>query len=112
MAKLLSEQEYQLSDDKFKLLFSPSRQSNTVELVSWPPLTDRNGYGYKSSISVVISTQSDLKQKRVNIHFKMKRWVVKTGDKDEIRLQKNTTHCYIRKLKPWSGDYDIIDTNA
>lgn len=111
MGKLLSEQEYELGDDKkFKLLFSPSRKSNTVELVSWPPLTTSRGY--KWSIGVVISTQSDLKQKRINIHFKMKRWFVKRGDKNEIGLQKNTTYCYIRKLKPWSRELNFIEPNC
>ncbi|MGK7942600.1 MAG: DUF3962 domain-containing protein, partial [Crocosphaera sp.] len=110
VAKLLSEQAYELGDNKFKLLFSPSSQSNKIELVSWPPLTTSRQY--KASIGVVISTQSDLKQKRINIHFKMKRWVVKRGDKDEIGLQKKTTHCYIRKLKPWSKKFNLFEPNA
>ncbi|MDJ0661615.1 MAG: DUF3962 domain-containing protein [Crocosphaera sp.] len=112
VAKLLSEQEYELGDNKFKLLFSPSRKGNTVELVSWPPLTDTKGYGHKASIGVVISTQSDLDHKRINIHLKMKRWVVKRGDKDEIGLQKKTTHCYIRKLQPWSREFNLFEPNA
>ncbi|EAZ92491.1 pPIWI_RE module domain-containing protein [Crocosphaera chwakensis] len=110
MGKLLSEQEYELGDNKVKLLFSPSRKSNTVELVSWPPLTTPRQY--KASIGVVISTQSDLNHKRINIHFKMKRWVVKRGDQDEIGLQRNTTHCYIRKLKSWSRELNFIEPNA
>ncbi len=42
----------------------------------------------------------------------MKRWFVKRGDKDEIGLQKNTTHCYIRKLKPWSPEFNLFEPNA
>ena len=109
VATTLTNQEYQLGNDKFKLLFAPGRKGNTVELVSWPPFTTPRGY--KSSIGVVISTQRDFNNRRINIHFKMKRWVVKRGDNPDISLQTKTTHCYIRRLSSWSGKYDFPDPN-
>ena len=109
IATPLTKQEYQLGDDKFKLLFAPGRKGNTVELVSWPPFSTPRGY--KSSIGIVISTQSDFNDRRINIHFKMKRWVVKRGDNPDINLQTKTTHCYIRRLSSWSGESDIPAPN-
>lgn len=113
IAKILSEQEYKLGDNKFKLLFGPATKNstNTVELVSSPPFTTSRGY--KSSLGIVISTQSDLNnEKRINLHFSMKRWLVKRGDKENVSLQAKTTHCYVRRLTSWLGDYDLLQPNA
>ncbi len=110
VAKHLSEQEYQLGDRQFKLLFAPGWKNNTVELVSWPPFTTPRGY--KSSLGVVISHQSDFSDRRINLHFEMKRWIVKRGNNPDINLQSKTTHCYIRRLTSWLGDYDLLQPNA
>ena len=110
IAKTLSEQEYQLGSDKFKLLFAPGRKDNTVELVSWPPFS--TSYGYKSSLGVVISHQSDLSDRKINLHFKMKRWIVKRGENVDVNLQSKTTHCYVRRLTSWLGDYNLLQPNA
>ena len=110
IAKTLSEQEYQLGSDKFKLLFAPGRKGNTVELVSYPPFSTPRGY--KSSLAIVISHQSDLSDRQINLHFKMKRWVVRRGENVDINLQTKTTHCYVRRLTPWSGDYTLLEPNA
>lgn len=110
IGKKLSEQKYKLGSDTFELLFAPGRKDNTVELVSWPPFSD--SYGHKSSLGVVISHQSDLTDRRINLHFKMKRWVVKRGENVDINLQSKTTHCYVRRLTPWSGDYTLLKPNT
>lgn len=115
VAKHLSEYQdgeykYKLGNDEFNLLFAPGRKGNTVELVSYPPFSSPNGY--KSSLGVVISHQSDLSDRQINLHFKMKRWVVKRGENVDINLQSKTTHCYVRRLTPWSGDYTLLEPNA
>ena len=110
IGKTLSEQEYQLGDREFKLLFAPGWKNNTVELVSWPPFSTPRGY--KSSLGVIISHQSDFSDRRINLHFEMKRWIVKRGNNSNINLQSKTTHCYIRRLTSWLGDYDLHQPNA
>jgi|GEM_PF-2431963 len=110
IAKQLSEQEYQLGGRDFKLLFAPGRKENTVELVSWPPFSDT--YDNKSSLGLVISTQSDLGDRRINIHFKMKRWIVKRGENLDVNLQSKTTHCYVRRLTSWFSDYNLPQPNS
>ncbi|OZH51760.1 hypothetical protein AFK68_28855 [Hydrocoleum sp. CS-953] len=91
-------------------MFGPGYRANTVELVSWPPFSSPRGY--RASIAVIISTQSDIDPKKINLHFQMKRWVVKGGEKSEVRLQKNTTRCYVRRLSSWLSDYDLLEPNA
>ncbi|QSJ16210.1 DUF3893 domain-containing protein [Nostoc sp. UHCC 0702] len=106
----LSKHEYQLGENSFKFLFGPGTRGNTVELVSWPPF--QNTYGHRASVALVISTQSDIDPKKINLHFQMKRWIVKQGNDSDIRLQKGTTKCYIRRLRSWLGDYNLLDPNA
>ncbi|MEM9807501.1 MAG: DUF3962 domain-containing protein, partial [Cyanobacteria bacterium P01_D01_bin.56] len=83
----LTEHEYELGHQRFRFLIGPRNSGNSVELVSWPPLESE--YGYKSSISLIVSTQSDIRNrkivKRINLHFGMKRWVLPTGDRERIR---------------------------
>ncbi|MBO1352301.1 MAG: DUF3893 domain-containing protein [Hormoscilla sp. GUM202] len=110
IALKLYQHEYQLGGDSFKFLFGPGRSANTVELVSWPPFSHPRGY--RTSIALTISTQSDIDPKKINLHFGMKRWVVKGGNNSEVRLQKRTTLCYVRRLRPWSGDYSLLEPNA
>lgn len=110
IGKKLSEQKYELGSNKFKLLLAPDRKGNTVKLVSWPPFSSPRGY--KSSLSVVISHQSDLSDRKINLHFRMKRWIVKRGENVDINLQSKTTHCYVRRLTSWSGDYNLLKPNA
>ncbi|MBW4537322.1 MAG: DUF3893 domain-containing protein [Pleurocapsa minor HA4230-MV1] len=104
------EYRYKLGNNEFNLLFAPGRKGNTVELVSWPPFSTPSGY--KSSLGIIISSQSDFSDRRINIHFKMKRWVVKRGENVDINLQTKTTHCYIRRLTSWSGNFNLLEPNA
>ncbi|WP_013323623.1 pPIWI_RE module domain-containing protein [Gloeothece verrucosa] len=106
----LTKHEYQIGDYHFKLLFGPGRQKNTVELVSWPPR--QNIHGHRTSIAIIISTQSDLAHLKVNLHFQMKRWIVKQGNTPEVRLEDKTTRCYVRRLRSWLGDYTLLEPNA
>lgn len=86
IALQLSEHEYQLGTNRFKFLFGPGRSGNEVELISWPPFS--NTHGHRTSIALVVSTQSDINQKKINLHFQMKRWIVKQGDTPEVWLKK------------------------
>ncbi|MEH1938722.1 MAG: DUF3962 domain-containing protein [Nostoc sp.] len=106
----LSKHEYQLGENSFKFLFGPGRSGNTVELVSWPPFS--NTHGHRASVALVISTQSDIDPKKINLHFQMKRWIVKQGKDSDIRLEKRTTRCYVRRLRSWLGDYNLLQPNA
>ncbi|MBN3868996.1 pPIWI_RE module domain-containing protein [Nostoc sp. JL33] len=106
----LSKHEYQLGENSFKFLFGPGRSGNTVELVSWPPFP--NAHGHRASVALVISTQSDIDPKKINLHFQMKRWIVKQGKDSDIRLEKRTTRCYVRRLRSWLGDYNLLQPNA
>ncbi|BAY41164.1 hypothetical protein NIES2111_55560 [Nostoc sp. NIES-2111] len=106
----LSKHEYQLGENSFKFLFGPGRSGNTVELVSWPPF--KNTHGHRTSVALVISTQSDIDPKKINVHFQMKRWIVKQGNDSGVRLEKGTTRCYIRRLRSWLGNYNLLNPNA
>jgi len=106
----LQKHKYQLGNHSFKFLFGPGSRTNTVELVSWPPFSSPRDY--RASIAVIISTQSDIDSKKINLHFQMKRWFVKRGDSSEVGLQKNTTRCYVRRLSSWFGDYSLLEPNA
>ncbi|MFN6463144.1 MAG: pPIWI_RE module domain-containing protein [Nostoc sp. DedVER02] len=106
----LSKHEYQMGENSFKFLFGPGRSGNTVELVSWPPI--QNIHGHRASVALVISTQSDIDPKKINLHFQMKRWIVKQGKDSGIRLEKRTTGCYVRRLRSWLGDYNLLQPNA
>ena len=106
----LSRHEYQLGDDSFKFLFGPGRRANTVEVVSWSPFS--HARGYRTSISLTISTQSDIDPKKINLHLGMKRWIVKQGDNSGVRLERGTTRCYVRQLRSWLGDYSLLEPNA
>lgn len=106
----LTKHEYKVGNDSFKFLFGPGHRTNTVEIVSWPPFYTARGY--RTSIALTISTQSDIDPKKINLHFGMKRWVVKQGEKTGVRLEKGTTNCYIRQLRSWSGDYNLLEPNA
>lgn len=110
IALQISEHEYQIGEYKFKFLFAPGRSGNSVELVSFPP--DRDSRGHQASIYLVISTQSDIDLKKINLHFGMKRWIVQQGNKNGVSLEKGTTHCYVRRLRSWLGDYSLLDPNA
>lgn len=111
IALKLTQHEYQLGDNSFKFLFGPGRSKNTVELVSWPPFSSARGY--RASIAVIISTQSDIDPQRINLHFRMKRWVVKRGNDSKVGLLKGTTRCYVRRLRPWSDDDNFpLEPNA
>lgn len=110
IALKISQHDYQIGDYKFKFLFAPGRSGNAVELVSFPP--DQDSRGHRASISIVISTQSDIDPKKINLHFGMKRWIVRQGEKQGVDLQKGTTHCYVRRLRSWLGDYTLLDPNA
>lgn len=101
--------EYQLGES-FKFLFGPGYRANMVEVVSWPPFP--HARGHRASISLTISTQSDIDPKRINLHFGMKRWLVKQGDNSGVRLEKDTTRCYVRQLRSWLGDYSLLEPNA
>jgi hypothetical protein len=106
----LSKHEYQLGEHSFKFLFGPGRSANTVELVSWPPF--KNTHGHRTSVALVISTQSDIDPKKINLHFQMKRWIVKQGKDSGVSLEPRTTGCYIRRLRSWLGDYNLLSPNA
>jgi hypothetical protein len=106
----LTKHEYKLGNDSFKFLFGPGHKTNTVEIVSWPPFATARGY--RASIALTISTQSDLDPKKINLHFGMKRWVIKQGEKTGVRLEKGTTHFSVRQLRSWLGDYDLLEPNA
>ena len=105
----LSQYKYEWGGHELDFLFGPGRAGNVVELVSWPPL--KNAHGYRTSIFLIVSTQSDLRSKCINLHLGMKRWVVKQG-KDGVHLEKGKTGCYVRRLTSWLGDYNLLKSNA